>query len=359
MRRIVRNFLVAALAFFPAWVGGQETVTTIEIDRIQVGVFLSPETEKAMGRDSRVLLRTVETALAARGMGAAVRGLPGRFVAYIDIVPLAESMVSGGGMVITKQQLSITFGDEVSGRAMGAYVTERNGTGRTKEVALRNFASGLNLRTDDEWNEALDEANKAIIASFEQDCPAILREADAKSKQKLFDEAIYLVSSVPRQAMGCHEQAAAKSQEIYTASLKAQCVGSFAQGKASWAANKSRDNATKVAEIIGSIPADSPCFNEASTLMEGVAGVIAKYDEADAKERLEEIAFERKKYEDEMSLVRQQMANELQLEQGRIDRDIIVGKANAKAAKAMGVAYAMALAQRQPAPETKVIVLKP
>lgn len=359
MTSLFRRALLVAALTLPVSVGGQETVTTIEIDRIQLGVFLSPETEKMMGRESRTLLRTVETALSARGMGAAVRGLPGRFVAYIDLVPLEERMMPGGGMVAVKEQLSITFGDEQGGRSMGAYVTERTATGRTKEVALRNFATALNLRTDDEWNEALDEANKAIIASFEQECPAILREADAKSKQKLFDEAIYLVSSVPRQAKGCHEQAAAKSQEIYTASLKAQCVGSFAQGKASWAANKSRDNATKVAEIIGSIPADSPCFNEASALMEGVAGVIAKYDEADAKERLEEIAFERKKYEDEMSLVRQQMANELQLEQGRIDRDIIVGKANAKAAKAMGVAYAMALAQRQPAPETKVIVLKP
>jgi len=358
MTAFLRRTLLVTLAF-PALIRGQETVTTIEIDRIQLGVYLSPETDKMMGTESRTLIRSVETALSARGMGAAVRGLPGRFVAYIDVVPLEERMVPGGGEVVVKEQLSITFGDEAGGRSMGAYVTERTAAGRTKAVALRNFATSLNLRIDDEWNEALDEANAAIIAYFEQDCPAILREADAKAQQKRFDEAIYLVTSVPRQAKGCHEQATAKVRNIYVASLQAQCVGSFAQGKASWAANKSRDNATKVAEIIGSIPADSPCFSEASTLMEGVAGVIAKYDEADAKERLEEIAFERKKYEDEMSLVRQQMANELQLEQGRIDRDIIVGKANAKAAKAMGVAYAMALAQRQPAPETKVIVLKP
>ena len=59
-----------------------------------------------------------------------------------------------------------------------------------------------------------------------------------------------------------------------------------------------------------------------------------------------------------MALVRQQMADELQLEQGRINRDTIVGKANANAVKAMGVAYAKALAQRQPQPESKIIVLK-
>ncbi|MEN9790931.1 MAG: hypothetical protein RLZZ63_589 [Gemmatimonadota bacterium] len=355
MAALLRRTLLAAL-LFPAWVSGQETVTTIEIDRIQLGVYLSPETEQMLGRESRTLLRSVETALSARGMGAAVRGLPGRFVAYIDLVPLEERMM--GGMVAVREQLSITFGDEQGGRSMGAFVTERAATGRTKEVALRNFATSLNLRTDKRWNEALDDANRAIIASFEQECPAILREADAKSQQKLFDEAIYLVTTVPRQAKGCHEQATAKAQDIYTASLKAQCVGPFAQGKASWAANKSRDNAMKVADVIGSIPADSPCFTEASNLMDGVAAVIAKYDEADAKERLEEIAFERKKYEDEMALVRQQMADELQLEQGRINRDTIVGKANANAVKAMGVAYAKALAQRQPQPESKIIVLK-
>jgi hypothetical protein len=59
--------------------------------------------------------------------------------------------------------------------------------------------------------------------------------------------------------------------------------------------------------MIGEIPADSPCFSDASTLLESVAAVIGGYDEAEAQQRRDAIAFERKQYDDRLALVRTKM----------------------------------------------------
>lgn len=354
----MRRASLAGLFVVMAGAAGAQA-PSIELDRIQLAVMISPGTAQAMGAQSPALTRAVESALAARGMGSAVPGLPSRFIAYVDVVPLQEEMVPGGGMVAVKEQVTVTFGDREGGRAMGAFVAERTAVGRSKEVALRNLATALNLRSDRDWNATLDEANAAIIGYFEQQCPAILAEADAKMRQRGFDEAIYLTTTVPREARTCHERATAFAGEVYVARLQAQCSGPFAQARAQWAASKSRENAQRVADIIGAIPADSPCFADAAALMDGVAAVIAQADSAEAKRMQDEVAFERKQYEDQLELTRQQMSNEYRLERSRIRADRVVGVARAQAAQAVGVAYAQALAQRQPAAAPTAVTFKP
>lgn len=329
----------------------------LKLDRVQLSVILSPSTFEAMGEEARALSRTVESALAARGMGTALPGLQSRFVAYVEVVPLQEEMVPGGGMVAVKEQVSITFGDSEGGRTFGSFVVDARGVGRSKETALRNLATNLNLRSREDFQTALDHANHAIVTLFERQCTQLLAEADAKMKQKEFDEAMYLTTTVPREAADCHGRAMAFAGEVYVARMRAQCVGPFAAGRARWAALKTRESAVAVANIIGEIPADSPCFADASTLLESVAAVIGGYDEAEAQKRRAAIAFERKQYEDRLALVRTQMQHDNEMarqqqtdatatERARLQGEAVVAAAAIEAAREVGIQQAQIRAQQ-------------
>lgn len=294
-----------ALSLVATTASGQAT----GLDRIQLGVLLSPATIEAMGSEASSLQRVFEVALADKGMGAALPGIRTRFVAYVDLVPLQEEMVSGG-MVGVRERLTVTFGDGVEGRAVASFQVDARAVGKSKETALRNLGSSLRLRSNADWAGSVDAANSGIIKYFERSCDGLMREVDAKVKQKEFDEAIFMVTSVPREAPACHQRAMKVAGEAYTAKLKALCVGPYAEARAKWAASKSRQSAESVAEIIGRISADSPCFPEAATLMTGVSNVIAGYDAQAAQEHRDRIVFAKKQYEDGLSLTREKMSGE-------------------------------------------------
>ena len=150
-----------------------------ELDRVQLSVVLSPRTGQAMGNESVALKRAVEAGLASRGMGTAVSDLSSRFVAYVDLVPIQEEQAPGG-MVVVKEQLSITFGEATGGPSIGLFQAERTAVGKNKEGALRNFSTSLKLATNRDFITSLDAANTGIIDYFERQCAGLIREADAK-----------------------------------------------------------------------------------------------------------------------------------------------------------------------------------
>jgi hypothetical protein len=317
-----------------------------ELDRIQLGVVLSPRTANAMGTESSALARAVESALSARGMGSALPELGTRFVAYVDMVPIQEEQAPGG-MVAVKEQLTITFGDVETGRSIGMYQTEKTAVGKNKAGALRNFSTSLRLAQNREFTTALDEANTGIIRFFEAQCASLLREADALVKTREFEGAIYMMASVPREASNCHKQAMKFAADAYTAMLKHQCAAPFAQAKAKWAASKSRENAAVVAEMLGTIPADSPCFGEASTLVNDVARVIAQHDAAAAQAHRDKVAWQKKVYEDRLALTKYKMKGEFTLAAQTVE-----------SARQVGVEHARAIAKAKPAPINQTIVFR-
>ena len=310
-----------------------------ELDRIQLGVLLSPATLSAVGGDGSALQRAFEVALADKGMGASLPGIYTRFVAYVDLVPLQEELIPGG-MVAVRQRVSVTFGDGVAGRAIASFETDARAVGKSKETALRNLASSLRLKSNTDWNTSVEAANSGIINFFEKGCDALLREADVKVKQKDFDEAMYMVTSVPREAATCHKRAMQMAGDAYTAKQKSVCVGPYADARAKWAASKSRATASVVADIIGQIPAVSPCFGEASGLMNAVASVIASYDAQAATERREQMASAKKRYDDQLALTKQKMQSENELTKQRMQSDNALAAQAIEAARQVGVEQA-------------------
>jgi hypothetical protein len=316
-----------------------------ELDRVQLSVVLSPRTGQAMGNESVALKRAVEAGLASRGMGTAVSDLSSRFVAYVDLVPIQEEQAPGG-MVVVKEQLSITFGEATGGPSIGLFQAERTAVGKNKEGALRNFSTSLKLATNRDFITSLDAANTGIIDYFERQCAGLIREADAKVKQREFEDAISMTTTVPREAAKCHRQAMTFAATAYTAMLKHQCAAPYAQAKAKWAASKSRQNASEVADLIGSIPADSPCYGEASVLIVDVTRVIAQHDAAEAQARRDRVAWQKKVYEDRLTLTKDRMKGEFTLTAQGIE-----------AARQVGVERARALAKR-PADVNQLIVFR-
>jgi hypothetical protein len=321
-----------------------QTTAPTELDRIQMGVVLSPGTAKAMGSQSTVLARAVESALSSLGMGAALPTLGTRFVAYVDLVPIEEQMTPNG-MVAVKEQLSITFGDRESGRAIGLFQAEKTAVGNSKETALRNFSTSLRLAQSAEFKDAAKSASDGIIRFFEAQCASLLREAEAQVKQRNFEQAIFMTTSVPREAANCHVKSTEFAGQAYLAMLKHQCSAPFAQAKAKWAASKSRENAAAVAEVLGEIPADSPCFAESSGLVEEVARVIAQHDARAAQAQRDRLAWQKKVYEDRLALTKQQMQDEVN-----------VATQTIAAARDVGVERARAIAKAQPAQVNQTIV---
>mgnify|MGYP001217408762 CR=1 FL=1 len=347
MKRVLRSVIVAtslvslighsALAQQPVQQGA-------DLSTVQVGVALTPATDRLMGPGGGAVVRAFESALARNGMGAFVQNAPTRFVLAVSIEPLYEDVTpTSPPLVIIRARVSGVFGDSKTRRTVAEFSREQRATGRTRELAVRAIGNALRL-DDGEFREAAAEASRRIIGFFEQQCDAVILEATTMAGQQRFDEAILQLEGVPREARACHARAQQAAADAFVAMQREACSVTFAQAQARWVAGPAREVAREVADSIGTIPSGSPCFADAGALLEDVATALAAVDSAAAEREREEFAQKKKEYDDQLGLIRQRMQDDTSLRTLALQNEYLVRSAAAEGARQVGLDRALALA---------------
>jgi hypothetical protein len=139
------------------------------------------------------------------------------------------------------------------------------GVGQTEDKAYMQALKNLNVKAG-QFKGFVEKGKEKIVEFYNSQCDVILKGAQALAGQKKYEEALFLLLSVPDVCRECFDKCMNLSVEIYKQYANYKCTEYMAGAKAAWA----NMNTDKAAEFLGKITPDMECYQEAVQQVEEI-----------------------------------------------------------------------------------------
>lgn len=246
--------------------------------------------EKLPEEAARNLETKLQSALTANGY--ADNGYVERFVltAKIDIIQ-KDVTPTTPARISENMDITLTVGDIVENKLYASVTLQAAGIGTNDNKAFINAFRSIN-GDNPKIQQMLNEAKEKIIEYYSNQCPIIIRKVKGLVATQSFDEAIFLLASVPDVCKDCFTQCQQQAGVVYKQKIDAESTILLEKAKTVWAtSNQNVQSANEVADIISQI--NPRCSNYAEVL--ALRSSIELKLQADAKR---DWHFKMKQYED-------------------------------------------------------------
>ncbi len=210
---------------------------------------------------------------------------------------LDKHIVSGAPRQVV-YNLGVTYYivDNVNRKKFSSSYVEVNGVGTNETKALISAFRHLNAQ-DAKVKKMLSEGRTKILNYFNEQYPAILKEAQRLADLQQFDQAIAMCVSIPTCSAG-GDQAVQTGLKIYNRYRDRINLQQLNKARALWAATQTQESAGEVAELLSQIDPDAACYNDALALSKEIKAQVRS-----------DLNFEmRQKYADSVKLEEQRIA---------------------------------------------------
>lgn len=209
--------------------------------------------------------------------------------------------------------LEVTFyiGDGVDGTLFSTSSITTKGVGETDEKAY--IAALKNIRpSSPAFKEMIDLGKNKIIEYFNANGDIIISKARAYASLDNFDEAIYLLMTIPDLCKDVYEKALAEAGVIYRQKIDVEGAKKLAQAKTIWYAGLDYDAAVSASQLLAQIHPDAACYSQAVALSKEIAKRVKEIDDREWKYILND-----QKYAHEESMAQLNAYKEIAVEQAR------------------------------------------
>ena len=246
--------------------------------------------EKLPEEAARNLETKLQSALIANGY--ADNGYVERFVltAKVDIIQ-KDVTPTTPARISEKMDITLMVGDIVENKLYTSVTLQAAGIGTNDNKTFINAFRSIN-GDNPEIQQMLNEAKEKIIEYYMSQCPAIIRKVQGLVATRAYDEAIFLLTSVPDVCRDCFTQCQRQAGVVYQQKIDAESTILLEKARTVWAtSNQSVQRANEVAEIISQINPRCSNYTEVLTLRSSIEQKL----QADAKRDWD---FKMKQYED-------------------------------------------------------------
>lgn len=282
MKRIV---LIIAIALLPALTFAQNSVGKADdLGRIAVAAVV-PDAANIPDGASNMLKSKLQQIAAQNGLGASEYNA--RF-AIIPVVSIISKEITPTAPPMHALNMEITFfiADAVSQNIFSQTSISLKGVDRTEEKAYIQGIKNINPKHG-QFRGFIEKGKEKIIEFYNSQCDTYIKGAQALAGQKKYEEALFLLLSVPDVSRECFDKCMDLSVDIYKQYADQKCNEYLQAAKAAWAGKE----LSKVEENLGKITPDMACFPEAERL---IADITAKVEAEGASSW----SFKMKKYDD-------------------------------------------------------------
>lgn len=207
-----------------------------------------------------------------------------------DITPTTPTRIS------EKMDITLMVGDVVENKLFATLTLQAAGIGINENKAFIN--AFRNIKGDNpKIQKMLNEAKTKIVDYYTNQCPEIMRRADGLIGNRSYDEAIFLLSSVPDVCSDCFSKCQGRLGPIYKQKIDYEAVLLLEQAKNVWASNQNTYGANEVADIISQINPNASNYPKVISLRNTISSKL----QADAKREWD---FRMKQYEDDQKYKR-------------------------------------------------------
>jgi len=263
MKRLIITIILPAIMM--ASVLSQNSLgKSDDLGRISIAAVVPEQAGSIPSGAVSTLENKMRQIVTQNGLGASEYGsrfaiLPGINVLSKDITPTAPP----------QQALTVEFVfyivDAVSQTIFSQTSVQFKGVGQSEEKAMIQVIKNINPKMG-QFKGFVEKGKEKIIEYYNSKCDVFLKTAQSLAGQRKYEEALYILSSVPDVCRECYDRSADLSIEIYKQYDDYTCGQYLAAAKAAWA-NIDHD---KAAENLAYITPDSKCYPDATALADEI-----------------------------------------------------------------------------------------
>lgn len=232
--------------------------------RIALAAFV-PEQADNIPSASRQKLATIMGQIATQnGLGAASESSRFCMVPMVNVVS-KEITATAPPMHAMNIEVVLFIVDAQSQKIFSQTSIAVKGVGQTEDKAFMQALNGIKPKAG-QFKGFVESGKTKIIEYYNSQCDAIIQAAKALAGQRKYEEALYILLSVPDVCRECYDKCLNYSIEIYTAYANYKCTECMAGAKAAYASM----NVDKAAGYLSQITPDMECYPEAVALVEEI-----------------------------------------------------------------------------------------
>ncbi len=234
--------------------------------------------EKIPEEAARSLETKLQSVLTANGY--VDNGYAERFVltAIVDVTQ-KEVTPTTPARISEKMDITLMVGDVVENKIYASVTIQAAGIGTNGNKTFINAFRSINSENP-RIQQMLNEAKEKRIEYYTNQCPIIIRKVQGLVATQAFDEAIFLLISVPDVCRDCFTQCQRQAGVVYQQKIDAESTILLEKARTVWAtSNQNVQSANEVADIISQI--NPRCSNYAEVL--ALRSSIEQKLQADAK----------------------------------------------------------------------------
>jgi hypothetical protein len=195
---------------------------------------------------------------------------------FITAVPsvMTRDIVPGPPQMIA-QNLDVTFyvADYFDQKIFASTSISCKGVGTNENKAYIDAIKNVSPNSP-QLKTFIEKGKQKIIEYYESQCDNIIKKAKSLAGQKGYEEAIYLLTSIPEAVPVCYEKALVETQIIFRQYIDYLCNVNLAHAKSAWAAEQNSSGAHKAGEYLSYIYPDAACYKDAEKLHREIKGKV-------------------------------------------------------------------------------------
>jgi len=222
---------------------------------------------------AKIVLTNKLTQVAAANGVAAFEGF-GRF--FITAIPsvMTKDIVPGPPQQIA-QNLDVTFyvADYFDQKIFASTTISCKGVGANDNKAYIDAIKNISANSP-KLKDFVDKGKQKIIDYYVAQCDNIINKAKSLAGQRGFEEALYLLTSIPEAVPDCYTKSLLEAQTIFQQYIDYLCDVNLAHAKSAWAAEQNSVGAQKAGTFLNYIYPDARCYGEAQNLYSEIKGKV-------------------------------------------------------------------------------------
>ncbi|MFW5725530.1 MAG: hypothetical protein ACOCX0_03710 [Bacteroidota bacterium] len=277
------------LIISPNWAEAQNSLgKTDDLGRISIAALVPDEAGLPSG-SSQMLQNKMMQMATQNGLGATQERSQFAMVPVISIISQDVTPTAPPQIALTVE-VAFYIVDAVTQNIFSQTYIEVKGVGNTEDRAYTQALRNVNPRHG-QFRGFIEQGKEKIVEYYNSQCDVIISGAQALASQQQYEEALFLLMSVPDVSRECFNSCMTLTSDIYTQYANQKCNEYLSAARSAWAAKE----LDAVAENLGKITPDMDCYPQAEELANTVTAAVEG-------EGASSWHFKMKKYDDQIDL---------------------------------------------------------
>ncbi|MBO7300814.1 MAG: hypothetical protein J6U53_05370 [Tidjanibacter sp.] len=245
--------------------------------------------------------------------GVGSKSMESQFIITANLIEMSKDFTATAPVMVSMILApTIYIGNGYTGELYSScQLPEVRGVGENETKAYMAAIKQININSK-ELGECIEIGKTRIIEYYNSQIDFIISEAEALSKRQEWNEAILHLAAVPKVCKEAYEKAMLKIADVYQEKIDIEGGAKYNEAYAQWKADKSKESATRVVELLAGINPSSAYVERGRKLS---AQVESHYAELVARRRAIEDRnwqFKVRQYQDAQDLKKMQQESSVE-----------------------------------------------